>query len=1162
MRSLQGITSVFLRKTTRVLFFIFMLTGGTTALSGEGNLNFVSISIDDLNAFATLKSLYPGTLHTPNIDRLANQGVAFVNAFAPVALCNPSRASVLSGQYPATTGVHDNSTHWYDALDAAATLPAVLKSSGYYTSVIGKVFHTNIEAAPTTISSIIADEATWNIGGWNGNVTDNPFRVGPLAMPVEDHGDFINAEAAVDFISNYDGGDPFALFVGFYKPHMDWVVPQEYFDMYPVEDIEFPIHMTDDLDDIPDFMERIVTDFFHNEILSHDFWKQALQGYFASISFADAMLGKVLDALDANGHTADTVILLWSDHGYHLGDKENWHKFTLWDEAGRAPLIIATPNAVNTGARVEQVVELVDIYPTVLDILGITSSNSLAGSSLIPFMQNPQRQTNESAVTSMYGSVSLRTNEYRYTRYEDGSEELYDVRSDPHQHVNLAYDTTFATTKAALIEELHTHPAVNKSIFGTAGSIVGNTDETNIIVAGPYVSDVTGGSLDDTYFISDSTLPINEMPDGGIDTVFATSSFVLPDNIENLSLKTSYGQNHTLTGNDGANFIHGSNAIHGRAGNDILALRFRTPGIVDGGAGNDILHGSNGADTLVGGPGDDTVYAHSGDDIIIGGLGSDFLNGQNGIDIVDYSNIPGPVRINLAARQAHLSDGIIDQLTSIEGAVGTQSSDLFIGNAADNTFWIGGGDDLVAGGGGIDTVALPLLSNELILSGYVTDGSTTTLFYQVDEVDNSVRFTGIEGFIFEDGQHLSLAEMTALADGNMVGQGEQLLFDFDGDDSADLLFQHIATNAVMAIDGDGTGNQVDFNPVTGIDVIPTLDLNGDGSSDLLYRRPDGMIYTRNGAAGEIISGYGNRSGQTLIGIADFDNDGGNDLLFRRDNDNALFIIDGNGGFQTGLGINDVADVYVPGDLNGNGTADVLLRDRDGGIFSREGASGAVITGYGDRSGQVLLGATDFDGDGDLDLIFKRLTDESVFVIDGAGSGFQLGFGPRPNTEITLGGDLNGNGSFDLIIRDSSGNMQARDGVTGGKITSYGDRTGQDLLAIADFDGDNGQDLLFRSTEDDRVFVINGDGGFQLGLGTQIDVDIHVLGDLNGNGTADILYVRQDGTSFSRDGENLLTIANYGDRTGQQLINTAYDQYRALVPEGVWTPPISADMFSW
>jgi arylsulfatase A-like enzyme len=1148
-------------KAFRAIFLIFLLTNGMVAQSDMGDLNIVSITIDDLNAYATIKSQYPGTIHTPNIDRLANQGVAFVNAFAPVALCNPSRSAVLSGQYPADTGIHDNSKTWYDSLDAARTLPAVLKSAGYYTSIIGKVFHTNVNKAPAEISNTVADEVTWNVRGWNGNAVDNPFRTGVLGIPEENHGDFINAEAAADFITNHDGQDPFALFVGFYKPHLDWVVPQEYYDLYPIEDIEFPYFLTDDLEDVPDYMKRRVNDYFHEDILEYGFWKQALQGYFASISFADAMLGKVLDAIDASGRASDTVILLWSDHGYHLGDKDSWHKFTLWDEAGRAPLIIAVPDSANTGERVEQVVELVDIYPTVLDILEVPFNHNVAGGSLTPFLRDPQRQTNGTAVTNVYGSVSLRTNEYRYTRYEDGSEELYNVATDPNQYVNLADNASFAAVKADLLETMQTHPALQHSVLGTTGDLIGGANERNFIVAGANVSEATGGSLDDTYFVSGTTTQINELQDGGNDTVYVTSSYTLPENVENLILKLNYGYNKILVGNDDANYIHGTSVIHGQGGDDTLLLR-RMAGTVDGGAGNDVIHGSQRADHLIGGPGNDRIDAHSGDDTFVAGLGSDYLNGSNGFDIVDYSGIPGPVNIDLTLRQTDLGDGNFDQLISIEAAIGTASNDSFIGNAVNNTFWVGGGADTVVGGAGIDTVVLPLTSSELLLLGYEIDGFSITFFYQKDGTEHSVSVTDIEKFLLEDGQYLTKMEMLALARENMIGQVGQLTYDFDGDGSMDLLFEHNSNNALSVVDGVGSGFQIGFTPPISFDVIPTPDLNGDTSSDLLFRRPDGFIFSRNGHTGEVIGEYGIRNGHELIGIADFDNDGGSDLLFWRESDRALFVIDGNGGYQTSLGINDVADVYVPGDLNGNGTADVLMRYRDGRLFSREGASSRVITGYGNRADLDLLGAADFDGDGDLDLLFQKRSNAATFAIDGASGDFQVGFGPQPNADINFGGDLNGNGSSDLIIREASGIIHARDGSTGRKMVSYGNRAGQDLLAVADFDGDNGQDLLFRSSEDDRVFVVNGEGGFQLALGIQSGVDLHVVGDINGNGTADVLYAWQNGNTFSRDGERLQLIRHYGNRTGQTLINGVYDQYRVLNPEGVWTPPVAIDMFSW
>lgn len=333
-------------------------------MAAAAGLNFVSISLDDLNAFVFLKTLYGGTLQTPNIDRLMAMGTTFENGYSQVAICNASRTSVLTGQNPGLTGVHANTELWYDFVDPASTFPAWLKSAGYDTGVVGKVFH--YLGMPEEVASVVADYTF--ASGENRFLGGGLFDAQPMEGPIESHSDHINVESAIDRI-NQAGDDPFAMFVGISKPHLGWVVPQEFFDLYPLDQIDLPYFIEGDLSDVPAFMQDRVLDHVHDAVLDAGFWKSALQGYFASISFADAMVGKLLDSLEANGQIDNTVIALWTDHGYHLGDKDNWHKFTLWEEAARAPFIIAMPGQDDNGQRVEQPVELVDIMPTILDIL-------------------------------------------------------------------------------------------------------------------------------------------------------------------------------------------------------------------------------------------------------------------------------------------------------------------------------------------------------------------------------------------------------------------------------------------------------------------------------------------------------------------------------------------------------------------------------------------------------------------------------------------------------------------------------------------------------------------------------------------------------------------------------------------------------------------------
>src|SRR5690606_21243509 len=394
--------------------------------------NFVSITFDDLNAFAFLKSHYVGQLHTPNIDRVMRMGTSFDNSYASAAVCNTSRTSALSGINPAASGVHFNYQLWSDYLDPAVMLPAILKSNGFHTSLIGKVFHDS-GMAPD-IQQALAD-FYFRLGSYE---TGDALKPRPSQLPIEQQPDYLAVDQVIDQLAQAEPTVPFAMFAGILKPHTDWIVPQEFFDLYPAGSIELPFALEGDLDDIPSFFRELLDTGAHAAIERADAWEETLQGYFASISFADAMLGRILDALEANGQMGDTAILVWTDHGYHLGDKDQWGKFTLWEEAARAPFILALPDASDDGQRVAQPVELVDIMPTVLELLGIAPPAGLSGRSLVPFIDDPSLLDNGVAITTMYGSASLRSADWRYIRYADGSTELYDLAADPNQWVNLA----------------------------------------------------------------------------------------------------------------------------------------------------------------------------------------------------------------------------------------------------------------------------------------------------------------------------------------------------------------------------------------------------------------------------------------------------------------------------------------------------------------------------------------------------------------------------------------------------------------------------------------------------------------------------------------------------------------------------------------------------
>ena len=253
---------------------------------------------------------------------------------------------------------------------------------------------------------------------------------------------------------------PLFLACGLYRPHLPWFVPQKYFDMFPVDKIELPSVKADDLDDVPPIGKAMAKpDGDHKKVIEHNQWKKAVQGYLASISFSDAMLGRLLDAFDKSPYAKDTIVMLWSDHGWHLGEKLHWRKFSLWEEATHNVFMVSAPGVTKAGGRCSRTVSLLDVYPTLLDLCSLPAKKGLEGKSLLPLLKNPTAGWSRPAVTTFrQGNHSVRSEKWRYIRYKDWTEELYDHEKDPMEWTNLAGNPESVPVKKELAKWL---PKVN-----------------------------------------------------------------------------------------------------------------------------------------------------------------------------------------------------------------------------------------------------------------------------------------------------------------------------------------------------------------------------------------------------------------------------------------------------------------------------------------------------------------------------------------------------------------------------------------------------------------------------------------------------------------------------------------------------------------------------
>ncbi|WP_179950077.1 sulfatase [Lutibacter citreus] len=419
-------------------------------------MNVLFIAIDDLN------SCIDGmdgeiSVSTPNINKLTKEGVLFTNAHCAAPACNPSRVSVMTGLAPTTTGVYTNQQDWRENkfLKKRTTLPQHFKNNGYETLGGGKLYHA---------SSLSADKHTGLIDAkpWDSyfpsKMRQMPLEVKPDKFPVNTNGKMYNgyfdwakldipteemADAKVvswaeqQLSKSHD--KPLFLAVGIYRPHIPWWTPKKYYDMHPIDKVELPEIVENDLGDLPLAGKKMANTAWHKWIKDNNKWKEAVQAYSASVSFADDMVGRLLKALNNGPLAKNTVIILWSDHGYHLGQKEHWEKFALWEQTTRVPLILAAPGKFKKGEKSCEAVSLLDIYPTLNELCGIPLNDNLDGESLVPLLKKPTLKTNRSIVTTQRkNNHAVRSDNWRYIRYQDGSEELYNQKKDPKNFVNLA----------------------------------------------------------------------------------------------------------------------------------------------------------------------------------------------------------------------------------------------------------------------------------------------------------------------------------------------------------------------------------------------------------------------------------------------------------------------------------------------------------------------------------------------------------------------------------------------------------------------------------------------------------------------------------------------------------------------------------------------------
>ncbi len=446
----------FFRRPWVALLSSLALLAGAASAAGP---NVLFIAVDDLGP--ALGCLGDATARTPHLDRLAASGVLFERAYCQIPLCNPSRASVLTGLRPDRLQVFDLDRHFRDTAADHVTLPQLFRRAGWTSGRIGKIYHYDVPAGIGTDG--LDDPPSWNwvLNPKGRDVADEALITNPTPQKKisaalswlaaegrdEEQTDGLSVSEAVRFLGE-TGGRPFFLGVGLFRPHTPFVAPKRYFDLHPLDGVRLPESPAGDRDDIP------AAAFAHNNPTPHygldeTTCRQALQAYRACVSFVDAQIGRLLAALEREGLAERTIVVVWSDHGYHLGEHGGvWQKRTLFEESARTPLFIRAPGVRGNGRVCRRVVELVDLYPTLADLCGLKPPRNLAGRSLRPLLDDPEAEWREAAVTQILRpgdgqpilGRSLRTGRWRYTEWNEGEAgaELYDHDADPGEHANLA----------------------------------------------------------------------------------------------------------------------------------------------------------------------------------------------------------------------------------------------------------------------------------------------------------------------------------------------------------------------------------------------------------------------------------------------------------------------------------------------------------------------------------------------------------------------------------------------------------------------------------------------------------------------------------------------------------------------------------------------------
>lgn len=442
-----------MNKTIALFMLFVILAFCARADAAERRMNVLFLVADDLNSWLLGDpDRYAGKVVAPNLRKFAESGVNFTRAYTAAPVCSPSRTAFFSGVAPWKSGHYHNTpgAHVSQPLNQALSLAGLFKRAGYTTASYGKITHGwdqrehwderighKRDPAPpgAPLTPVGRGEQDW----------------GPIHLSEEEMNDTQNADAAIAQLHKKHD-KPFFIAFGTFNPHMPWYVPKKYFDMFPLDEVQTPELLKNDLEDIP-LPGRELTDGkskFVDAVLKNGLHKEAVQAYLATTAYVDAQMGRVLDALENSPYKDNTIVVFLTDHGFHLGEKHHWQKATLWEEATHVLLMFRVPGMTRPGSVSRRFVSLLDIYPTLAELCDLKPPPDLDGRSLVPLLKSPEAEWQSTAITGLTSKrgpwsayISLRNEQGRYIRYHDGQEEFYDTRKDPHEWSNRIGNPTY-----------------------------------------------------------------------------------------------------------------------------------------------------------------------------------------------------------------------------------------------------------------------------------------------------------------------------------------------------------------------------------------------------------------------------------------------------------------------------------------------------------------------------------------------------------------------------------------------------------------------------------------------------------------------------------------------------------------------------------------------